>query len=261
MTAATEPGGARPGQPVAVSALIPAHNAAPFLERAIASVRAQGEADLEIVVVDDGSTDATPDIVARLAAEPGNPIVSIRTVNRGVAAARNTALDAARGDLIAFLDADDAWPAGRLAAMRARLARDPALDVVIGKVQPVREANYAAYWDLVDFPREPILFSLVGAALVRRPVYDRLGRFDTTLRRGEDMDWYFRLLEARVPLVVLDRVVLYYTLHDRNMSLDTKDVQRHAAIVVARSVARRRRAATGPLVPLPSLDSFLETPS
>lgn len=102
----------------AFSVIMPAYNAEATIERAIRSVLAQTEPDFELVVIDDGSRDATREIVAALAAQDARvrPLALAR--NGGVAGARNAGLDAARGRYIAFLDADDHWLASKLALQR-----------------------------------------------------------------------------------------------------------------------------------------------
>ena len=114
-----------------VSVIVPSYNAARFLPEAIASVRRQHYEPLEILIVDDGSTDATPQLVPRLGAD----IRYFRKENAGVASARNVGLREARGEVIAFLDADDQWPDGKIGVQLARLEADPALEVVTGRTQ------------------------------------------------------------------------------------------------------------------------------
>ncbi len=114
-----------------VSVIIPAYNAAQFLREAVASVRAQGYSPIEIVIVDDGSTDNTAETIRSL----GEGIRYVRQANAGPAAARNRGLAEARGEWVAFLDGDDLWPADKLRVQAARLEADPSLDVVLGRVQ------------------------------------------------------------------------------------------------------------------------------
>ncbi len=96
-----------------VSVVVPAYNQAAYLPEAIDSALAQSLPPLEVIVVDDGSTDDTPAIAMAY----GDRVSYIRQPNRGLAAARNTGLDAARGNLVGLLDADDAWSSGYLASM------------------------------------------------------------------------------------------------------------------------------------------------
>ena len=103
-----------------VSAIMPAYNAEAFLERALESLLAQDYEPFEVVVCDDGSTDGTRQILDRY---PAVKVVSQE--NQGAAAARNTAVAASTGELIAFFDADDEWPANRLTLQAAYLADHP----------------------------------------------------------------------------------------------------------------------------------------
>ncbi|MEI4488209.1 glycosyltransferase family 2 protein [Frigidibacter sp. MR17.14] len=115
-----------------ISVILPAWNAAGFLERAVASVRAQqgvAPGEVEIVIVDDGSTDATAAVIARLAAADPGIVAVLGGANQGPAGARNTALSRARGSWIAVLDADDAYAPGRLARLVAQ-AEASGLDAI-----------------------------------------------------------------------------------------------------------------------------------
>ena len=180
------------------SVVIPCWNSAATVRSAIASALAEPEAR-EIVAVDDGSTDATAGVLAGLAAEEPRLRV-VRQANAGVAAARNTGIRAARGDTIAFLDSDDAWRPGHLAATLALLAREPAVGVAFsraafvdsegretGVARPKLQAIGAA--DLLAGNPATTASTLV----VRRRVLDDAGLFDQDLRRGEDQEWLFRV--------------------------------------------------------------------
>ncbi len=100
-----------------VSVIVPCYNAARFLPEALATIRAQRYEPLEILVVDDGSTDNTPDVVSGF----GSEVRYLRKPNGGPASARNLGLREARGEWIAFLDADDQWPEGKLELQAGRL--------------------------------------------------------------------------------------------------------------------------------------------
>ena len=120
-----------------VSVVIPVFDAGGRLLEAIVSVERQHYEPLEIVVVDDGSTDDTPAVIASL----GTRVRSLRQPNAGPAAARNRGLAAARGELFAFLDADDLWPDGKLQRQVAALEADPDLDLVLGRVSYLPESG------------------------------------------------------------------------------------------------------------------------
>ena len=196
-----------------VSVVIPTYNLAQFLPDAIASVREQNWPDLEIIVVDDGSTDDTPGVLERLARE--GQLRCFRQENAGASAARNRGIKEARKEWVAFLDADDLWMPGKLAAQFEALERKPSAAFSFGD-QRLRFKDGSE----VDQPSRatdaPLLLQmLVGnifatpAVIARRDCFDAVGLFDTRLRTGEDWDMWMRLAahyeSARVakPLVTV----------------------------------------------------------
>lgn len=236
-----------------ISVLIPVYNAARFLGAALDSVRAQGRDDLEIIVVDDGSTDDP----ARVLAEYPE-VRYLRQENAGPAAARNRALAEARGAFIAFLDADDVFPAEKLTRQLAVFASEPAVDIAVGLVY---------YWyfegtppDRQRFPddeSQKVWMIVVGSALIRRAVFDRVGTFDETLRASEDLDWFNRVREQGVPIRSVPEVALWYRQHTTNLVHDST-LLRHTTLLAFRNSLARRR--TGPVQPIPSLADYQREP-
>ena len=200
------------------SVIIPVFNGAGRLAEAVASVRAQRRDGDEIVVVDDGSTDATPDLIRSLGAD----VVCLRQDNAGPAAARNLGLQAATGDLIAFLDHDDLWAPGRQAALTALLTADAGLDVAMGQVRVASDPALPAAPD--GDPRRAVAHRPwhLGALLIRRRVFARVGPFRPDLRQAEDMDWYMRAREAGTRFRAVEGVSLLYRLHAENLSRDVQ---------------------------------------
>ena len=125
------------GSPALVSVILPTYNRASFLPDAFAAIRSQTFQHWELVVVDDGSTDDTAATVDRLAAECQRPVRVVRQANAGAYAARNTGLDHARGDAVAFFDSDDLWLPHHLGACAGALARHPEVDWVFGACRMV----------------------------------------------------------------------------------------------------------------------------
>jgi glycosyltransferase involved in cell wall biosynthesis len=140
-----------------ISALVAAYNAEPFVEEALQSALDQDwPADrLEIIVVDDGSTDGTAAVVEALAARHPGRIRLIRQANAGACGATNIAFNAARGELVALLDADDAWPAGKLRAQRAVLAARPEVGLVYGDMRIVDAQGRVLHESFLDGQRPP----------------------------------------------------------------------------------------------------------
>jgi len=212
----------------AVSAIIPAYNAGAYLAQAIASVRRQSVAVQEIIVVDDGSSDNT----AQIALAEG--AVLIQQPNSGAAAARNTGLQASSGEFIAFLDADDRWAEDKLEKQLAAFRQAPDTALVLGLTQPFRGDKEK----LCD----SMLILLLGAALVKREVFEHTGPLDTALGMGEDTDWFMHVLELALPSITLPDTVLYYRRHAGNMTSDREAANRFLVRALKRSLDRRRQA-------------------
>jgi glycosyltransferase involved in cell wall biosynthesis len=219
-----------------LSVLIPVWNGAAFLGEALASVAADARAPYEVVLVDDGSTDDT----AGIARAWRGPLRYERQDHAGLAVARNRCLDLARGERIAFLDADDVWPAGRTALLAEALDRRPECGLAQGRLQRLAFDATTGRFERVD---EAWQAPSVCTALIRRSAFERVGAFDTGFPNGHDVDWLLRFRELALPEVALDQVTLFYRRHQGNMTNDIAVDQPYLLRVLARSVARRRGAA------------------
>jgi predicted AlkP superfamily phosphohydrolase/phosphomutase len=196
-----------------VSVIIPYFNAGEFIEEALACIRRQSYSPIEIIIIDDGSSD---DIALRAPAW-GKDVTLLRQENQGPAAARNRGIKHAHGDIIAFLDADDLWPEGKLALQLKRLHDQPELDMVSGRIQYL-DLPGAENVDL-DFEENNTLRHVhLGATLIRRRVFDIVGLFDETMRFHEDVDWYMRVRELNLKLAIMKNVTLIYRRHHSNMT-------------------------------------------
>ncbi|OHB71784.1 MAG: hypothetical protein A2V70_04540 [Planctomycetes bacterium RBG_13_63_9] len=176
--------------------MIPAYNSAALLPDAIASVRAQHWPDLEIIVVDDGSSDHTPEVLQRLA---GTDMRCIRQTNTGPAAARNTGILAARGQWVAFLDADDLWLPGKLATQFDAIAHHTEAGFSYTDDRQ-RYANGEEHERIVGVTGRRLFTELLWGnhlctptVIVHRDCFDQVGLFDPKLRTGEDWDMWLRL--------------------------------------------------------------------
>ncbi len=182
-----------------VSTVIPVFNAASFIARAVDSVLAQTYPNVEIIVVNDGSTDDTG---AHLLAY-GHRIRVIEQENAGLSAARNAGIRATRGDLVAFLDADDWWLPSKLERQVALLDANPRLGFCSTCARVVDGAgNDVNVWgcpnidgDLLHtiFAQNAAVPGSGSGVVVRRALLDRVGPFDVELRSLEDIDMWLRL--------------------------------------------------------------------
>lgn len=218
----------------AISVVIPCFNAEHFVAATLRSVLAQGVDGVEVVVVDDGSSDASAAVVAQMSGD----VRLIRQPNAGVAVARNTGLQAARGRLVAFLDADDIWLPGKLAAQLALLETNPGVRMCCSAWE---------VWNSLEPEPTPELFShlsqqLGGAGsawegasgwiypellldcvvwtstvLAERSLFSEIGAFDPTLRIGEDYDLWLRASRV-TPILRVPRPLALYRMHPTSIT-------------------------------------------
>lgn len=211
-----------------VSVVIPAFNAERYLTEAVQSVLEQGISDIEVLVVDDGSTDGT----AALADEVGPPVTVVRQANGGIGSARNAAIARATGIYLAFLDADDVWPVGSLAVRLAALAAKPEADGVFGSVQEFRDGGD-------DLPVQS--GALAGTLLIRRAKFEAVGRFNEDLSIGEFIDWMARAIEAGLVFASIPDVVLRRRLHSTNTGIVRREARVEYTRVLRAALERRRQ--------------------
>lgn len=185
-----------------VSVVIPAYNYARFLAQAVDSALAQTYPPLEILIVDDGSTDDTAKLVAGRYRD-STRVRYIHQNNAGLSAARNTGVQNARGELVAFLDADDYWMPDFLKEIVARFASLPREYVLVAsRAQwvdengvPVRRSHFRTFSDRELTAADLLMKTRFSpsTAVVRRHIFAELGGFDTKLRSSEDRDMWIRI--------------------------------------------------------------------
>jgi glycosyltransferase involved in cell wall biosynthesis len=229
----------------AVSVVMPCYNAAATLPATLDSLLAQTLAEWELIAVDDGSTDATAEVIRGY---QDARMVFLRQENRGPAAARNRGIAAARCDLVALLDADDLALPHRLETQRAALLADPALALVAHGFEWVDEAGRLLPWPYHAWRRHPDLNDLRGwlfdcpvvpsAVMLRKDAWRRVGGFDERLIGPEDWDFWLRLALAGERMAWGEGVVCHYRRAAQSLSGGVSGMASQAPEALRRVLAR-----------------------
>lgn len=235
-----------------VTALVPVYNGERFLAEALDSALAQTLPSIEIVVVDDGSTDTSGAIADRYATAHPRRVRVIHQANQGLPLARNAAIEAARGRYLALLDADDVWLPGHLAACVDVLERDPMVGLVHADAEDI-DANGDPLppddrprWgrDSRD-PYKAVLLRrqhiVCPTAVFRRSIVDKVGAFDPAFNRlgCEDRDLWLRLAEVAA-VAYLPGIQARYRIHGANMSANSERMWRARKLLVDKFATRTR---------------------
>ena len=216
-----------------VSCVMPVFNGQNYLEEALESALSQTYESLEIVVVDDGSTDATPEILRAYR----DRIQNLRQENSGPSAARNLGIEHSTGEFLCFLDADDIWIAEKTASQVALLEGDPELGVCTGYqknfwVDSLREEEQrSGDSDLAKEQPGPS-----STLMARRTVFETIGSFDPNLRHRDTAAWILNARRAGVKILETEDLWVHRRLHENNLSRSrgTEDADELFSLIRAR---------------------------
>src|SRR5215831_4351130 len=227
-----------------VSVVIPTFNRRPMVIEAIQSVLAQREVRFELIVVDDGSTDGTPDAVEGALENSATPVRLIQTERRGVAAARNLGVEAAAAPLIGFLDSDDLWRPEKLARQLAhlrdhreyRISQCNELWIRNGRrVNPgLRHLKHAG-----DIFVESLRTCLISpsAVIMQTDLFRDLGGFDETMTAAEDYDLWLRILLRHEAGLLEETLVTQRAGHGDQLSATVPAIDRFRILALAKLLA------------------------
>ena len=235
-----------------ISVIVPCYNAERYIGATLRSVYEQQWPELEVIVVDDGSSDHSVALVARQFPQ----VILVRQINSGVAAARNNGISRAKGELVAFVDADDYWLPGKLCLQWQALAEHGSARMAYGawvvweSTEPGPDESYLTSVAALSGLRERwsgpsgwiypqlLLDSEVwtSTVLAFRSLYDEIGVFDTELRIGEDYDLWLRASRVTEILRIAQPTALY-RMHGSNITRKAP-TDNHQARVIMRALAR-----------------------
>ena len=226
------------GQPL-ISCIVPVFNGERYLREALDSIFAQTYQKLEVIVVDDGSTDGTATVVAGF----GDRVCSLWQPNHGPAAARNLGLDIARGDYVAFLDADDLWHSEKLQRQLTRFLARAELDYCVAHAQNFWIPELSEENDKFRDHRiaKALPAYVTGSLLVRREFLTRVGFFDPSLGHGDSMEWFLRAAEHGAVGELMSDVLLYRRLHHTNRIRQLAATSRNEFLQIVKASLDRRR--------------------
>jgi glycosyltransferase involved in cell wall biosynthesis len=225
-----------------ISCIVPVFNGQRYLAEALDSILAQTYQPVEIIVVDDGSTDGT----AELLASYDGRLRSFHQPHAGASAARNLALRETRSEFVAFLDADDLWHRQKLARQMARFEARPELDLCVAAGQNFWMPEVSETDERARDPRHtqpwPGYVS-TATLLARRRAFELAGPFNPSLEQGEDRDWFIRAAELGLVRELLPEVLLHRRMHGANSSdrLTQAATTRANLQLVKASLERQRR--------------------
>jgi glycosyltransferase involved in cell wall biosynthesis len=241
----------------AVSVVIPTYNAARYLTEAVVSVLSQSFRDIEVIVVDDGSTDDTAAVVSRF----GPPVRYMRQQNRGVAEARNRGIEQSRGRYVAFLDADDTWLPNKIDRQITSLVEAgdqracySAYAICDARLQPLAlQRSVRRGLTLEDLMLRGNVVGSGSVVVCDRSLFSIVGGFDLNLSQCADWDMWIRLATL-TEFLYLDEPLVNYRQHSSNMSRRPELLERDTLHVLEKgfklpavpaALRAQRRAAFG----------------
>ncbi len=220
------------------SVIVPVYNCEDYLSEAIESILAQTYRPIEIIVIDDGSTDNSAEIAKRFAPD----INYFFQTNSGLGAALNQGIKLAQGNFFSFLDSDDLWMEDKLSRQMAVFKKKQDLDMVFGHLMQFHSPELSE-----DEKKRIIIHAGImpgffkGTMLIRRESFHRVGLFETGLKLGDFIDWYAKAKEQKLKSFMLSELVMKRRLHNSNMGINERDSRTDYLHILKRSLDRRRK--------------------
>jgi glycosyltransferase involved in cell wall biosynthesis len=236
-----------------ISCIIPVFNGERYLGQSLDSILAQTYRPIEVIVIDDGSTDGTRQLVASY----GDRVRYFWQPNAGPPRARNFGLRLAQGEFVAFLDADDLWQPDKLSLQMARFRERPELDLCVTYCQVFWIPELSEEQGRFRGHRlsQPLPGYVTQTLLARHALFERVGDFATSRLVGDPADWFLRAAEQGAVMELLPDVLVHRRFHENNFSVESdtrrmKPPMQDAILEVVKASLDRRRGQsnTGPML-------------
>lgn len=219
-----------------ISVIVPVFNGEKFLAETLHTIMAQTYSPMEIIVVNDGSSDRSAEI-----ARSFEHVLLFNQENLGHGAARNSGISLASGEFLAFCDADDLWTPTKLQLQVQMLQNNRHLSFVLGRMAIRLEPGTGMPTGLNKeyYASHPPAY-IPSALLARKQAFETVGLFDPQYKIGTDSDWFFRARDAGLEWAVLDEVILYRRIHEHNISHNISKTNKELLQLVWASLQRRK---------------------
>lgn len=220
-----------------ISVVIPVYNGECYIQECLESVLGQSLKPSEVIVVDDGSTDRTLELVRATSRD----ILCLKQDRLGPAAARNRGVEAASRRYLAFIDADDLWTKEKLARQMTYLLENPATDMVFGMMRQFYSPDVdEAFKKRYVCPDEIAPGIHPGSMLLKKETFLRIGFFDASLKMGEFIQWQVRAQALSCVRHVLPDLVVLRRIHPANYGITNKDMRKDYLTIAKAMLARKK---------------------
>ena len=222
-----------------ISVIIPVYNGERYLAEAVESVLNQSHSPHEVIIVDDGSEDGSPQIARTF----GSAVRYSWQRHAGIGAARNHGVRLAQGEFLALQDADDVWVKDKSARQVAAFNADPTLHIVTGQVKHFHSPDLDQSIAKKTYCPPNLMPGYLVGALIRRDFFEHVGPFETNWHIGEAMSWYMRATEMGLRLLTLPDLLLWRRVHEGNHTIKfRRHLSGEYAQILKASLDRRRVA-------------------
>lgn len=220
-----------------ISVIIPAYNNRDFILQAVSSVLNQTIKASEIIVVDDGSSDNTSDLIK---SKFKNQVILLKQKNQGISAARNLGIKKSTGEYIAFLDADDIWLEDKLEMQLQALKKHPEVSIVFTQAQ--NRLNNEMQFEESSNLAYPIVPGFIpSCCFLKREVIEKTGLFDQSVKLGEFAEWYGRAIDQGYKVYMVKKLLVLRRIHDHNHSLVNLSNQYKYLHILKEKIDRNRK--------------------